>query len=103
MAWGLEHISSAELAEWSAYSSIEPFGGERSDLQAGIISATLANVNRDPEKHKDPFTPYDFMADFTPDKTEDQSGEGWESMLAKAEALNAAFGGLDLRNQEGSK
>ena len=34
---------------------------ERSDWRAGLISSTIANVNRDPKKRKKPYTPQDFM------------------------------------------
>ena len=42
------------------YSSLEPWGEERADLRAGIISATLANVNRG-DKNDKVLTPLDFM------------------------------------------
>jgi len=48
------------LSEWQAVYSESPFGDERSDLQAGIIASTIANVNRDPKKGE-PFKPADFM------------------------------------------
>lgn len=55
----LERFTSLELSEWAAYHSIEPIGGMRGDLQAGIISCTLANVNRG--KGGKTFSPTDFM------------------------------------------
>jgi hypothetical protein len=64
VSWGLEHISSLELSEWMAYDQVEPFGELRADLRAGIITATIANVNRDADKHREPFTPQDFMPNF---------------------------------------
>ena len=42
----LEEIDSYELAEWMAFDAIEPIGGARGDIQAAIISATIANGNR---------------------------------------------------------
>lgn len=43
----LRRISAAELVEWLAYERLTgPFGGARSDIQAGIVAATIANVNR---------------------------------------------------------
>ncbi len=39
-------ISSRELTEWIAFDQVEPFGDRRGDLQAGVVAATVANVNR---------------------------------------------------------
>ena len=38
---------------------IDPWGEGRADLRAGIISSTLANVNRGPKSQ--PLSPIDFM------------------------------------------
>jgi len=42
-----------------AFYGIEPFGGVRGDLQAGVIASTIANVNKG--KRGKAFTPGDFM------------------------------------------
>ena len=47
-----------------AFYNAEPFGGERGDLQAGIVASTVANVNRDPKKKRKPYEPGDFMPEF---------------------------------------
>jgi hypothetical protein len=60
----LGRISSRELSEWMAYAQMEPFGEERADLRAGIIAATIANMNRDPKKRAKPFGPEEFMPKF---------------------------------------
>ena len=39
-------MSAAEFRAWMAYYEIEPFGEERADLRAGILAATLVNINR---------------------------------------------------------
>ena len=52
-------IDAAELREWMAYYSLEPWGQERGDLRAGIIAATMANLKRG--KSSKAFTPKDFM------------------------------------------
>ena len=94
MALGLQRISSHELAEWSAEYSIEPFGDVRGDLQAGIVAATIANVNRDPDKKSKPFTAVDFMPDF--EGVSAETGQTWEQQLAIVQMMNAALGGPDL-------
>lgn len=49
----LEHrLSAAELAEWRAYSQIEPFGERRADQRAWLAVAALLNVHRDAKKAK---------------------------------------------------
>ena len=55
----LLRCDSRELAECAAYHSIEPIGGMRSDLNAGIVASTIANVNRG--KNTKPFSPTDFI------------------------------------------
>lgn len=37
-------MSNRELAEWMAYSTLEPFGPLREDYRSGRICATIANV-----------------------------------------------------------
>ncbi len=55
----LERIDSRELAEWMAYYTLDPFGSVRTDLNAGVIAATIANANKG--KNGRPFQPADFM------------------------------------------
>lgn len=57
----MEAFDSRDVSEWMAYASIEPFGEERADMRAGIIASVIANVNRDPKRRSQPFTPQDFM------------------------------------------
>ena len=61
-------MSSTEFLEWSVFYSMEPFGDERGDLQAGIIASTVANANRG--KNSKPYSPKDFIPKFrdTPEK-----------------------------------
>ena len=101
MAWGLEHISSLELAEWAAEYSIEPFGELRADLQAAIITSMIANANRDPAKKREPFSPVDFMPNFDEPVIE-KKRQTWQEQLALAEMYNAAWGGVDLRKKDGN-
>ena len=54
-------IDSHEFAEWLAYDRISPIGEERQDLNAGIISATIANAHAAKGRH---FKAADFMPDF---------------------------------------
>ena len=97
-------MSSREYAEWLAYAEIEPIGVDRSDLQAGVIAATVANTHRDVEQTPEPYKPADFIHEFWPldDETgEEELRQSWQEQLALVEALNAAFGGKDLRGVHG--
>ena len=42
----LARMDSAEFTEWAAFERLEPFGGPASDWRAGLIAATVLNVNR---------------------------------------------------------
>ena len=83
-------MSSAEFGEWLAYYQLEPFGQDRADLPAAIISATIANVNR--SEKQEPYSPADFLPNFAP-----KEPQSWETQLAFVEMLNAAYGGTDTR------
>lgn len=48
------------------YYLLDPWGGERGDLQAGIVAATMANVNRDAKKQPKPYQPGDFIPQYGP-------------------------------------
>lgn len=54
-------LGAHELGEWIAYSRLEPFGQWRADRPVAILSALMANINRDPKKSKS-YEPDDFMA-----------------------------------------
>ncbi|WP_236674309.1 DUF4035 domain-containing protein [Paraburkholderia hospita] len=55
----LANLDSAELTEWMAFNSIEPFGEARADLRAGIIASTVANHGS--VAMKKPVPPIDYM------------------------------------------
>lgn len=54
-----QRMSSAEFAEWIAYSSLEPFGPRREDLRAALVASTVFNVNRGPKGRF--FQPEEFL------------------------------------------
>jgi hypothetical protein len=55
----LAEIDSAELAEWQAYYSLEPFGEAVADQRHGLAVSVLANINRNPKR--EPYRPVDFI------------------------------------------
>lgn len=94
----LARISSRELSEWMALSSIELLGQERIELLLAQLLALTANVNR--SKDQDPVSAFDFLPwwpEAEAPATRDDA-QTPEQMLALVEALNAAMGGQDLRS-----
>ena len=59
----MARCDSLEFAEWCAFYMLDPWGGERGDLQAGVIASTIAQVNAAKGKR---FKPADFMPKFGP-------------------------------------
>jgi hypothetical protein len=96
VAWGLRNISSRELSEWEAFYGLEPFGERKADYRAGIIAATVANVNL-PSGHQ-AMGADDFFPEPQFDEAEDDE-EPWVQQLAMAELITAAYGGQDLRSK----
>lgn len=52
-------MTAAELNELRLFHEQEPIGELRGDVRAGMIAATIANVNR--KQDSEPFTALDFM------------------------------------------
>ena len=59
----LARIDSRELSEWQAYEGLDPWGGWRGDLQAGIVASVVANT-MGRRKGQPAFTPQDFLPSF---------------------------------------
>jgi len=70
-----------------AFYQLEPWGCEIEDWRAGMIAATIANVNRDPKKQRKPYEPQDFMPKRGADTTEEQSVEEMERVLKMWETV----------------
>ncbi len=86
----LQRISSHELAEWFAYYSIEPWGEQREESQASIISATVPDIVEE-------LAGIEQQVEDDEPATETVEPEPWESQLALVEALNVVYQGADLR------
>ncbi len=72
-----------------AYAHVEPFGEDRDDWRAAMMTAMVAEVNRNPKSRNKPFKPEEFLLKFK-DPEEEQS---WETQLEFVKMFNAAFGG----------
>jgi hypothetical protein len=68
----LESLSATELADWAAFYAVEPWGSEAAFLRTGIVTALIANTNRDSKRKPEPFVPADFMPDFTGKRRRDR-------------------------------
>ena len=68
----LRSMTASEFAEWYEFYRLDPWGEERADWRAGMIASVLANVNRG--KKGRTFKPEDFMPEFGPKETAQQSG-----------------------------
>lgn len=97
----LDRTSSQELSEWRAYCSIEPLPNERQEMLLANIAAVLVNAHRDQARSTE-VTPLDFLPwlDNSSYETDDDGPVDADTMLAYVEALNAAFGGQDLRGKD---
>ena len=90
-------VTSREFAEYWAYDQLQPIGPERADLRAGIVAATIANVNRNPKKRAKPFSPVDFLPAYGwPDEEPDE--DDLEARIGRAMEL---LGGVDETSSEG--
>jgi hypothetical protein len=60
----LNEITLSQLIEWQHYARLEPFDETRADIRAAQITQILANINRDPKKHSEPFQLSEFILRF---------------------------------------
>lgn len=82
-------MSSREFTEWRQFYELEPFGPRRDNFHAGLITSSIFNVNRDRDKHPEPFLPSEFMLGDTPVE-EKQSPEDIYDALRNWALLNGA-------------
>jgi len=85
----LSRMSSAEITEWIAFASIEPFGAEASYFGHAITASTVANVNR--QKGQRAHKVDEFMPKF------EEQNQSVDQMLQVAEIMTIGLGGKDLR------
>lgn len=78
----LRELDSRQIAGWMAYFSVEPFGEHAAYWRAGVIAATIANVNRG--KRQRAYKPEDFMPPEPKLKREPQTPEEMALVLRRA-------------------
>lgn len=83
-------MNSREFSEWQAYDRVEPFGFARDNLMAGLVTAAVYNVNRDPRKMPKPFQPGDFRLQIG-GKREERNG-AQDRVKAIFDRLKGMFG-----------
>lgn len=80
----LRGMDAQMLAEWMAFDQVEPVSlGFRGDVQAAQIASTIANVNRDASKRKQPYEIEDFLVRYD-EKKEPKPEEVWSKVKAWA-------------------
>jgi hypothetical protein len=85
----LRRMTWRQLRGWMAYYRTDPWGGERDDLHAGIVAATIANVYRGKARA---YKPSDFMPQFQPRPRRTQTkDEALGVLMAIAKAHNEAL------------
>jgi len=60
----LDEISWNDFVEWMAFADLVPFGEDREEYRFASIVSTLANVNRDTKKRKEPWPLDQFVLRF---------------------------------------
>ena len=68
------------------------------DQRFARFMALFAEVHRDDDKRKSPFSADEFIPDYGTVQEDDE--EPWEPILRQVEMMNALMGGEDLRDQE---
>jgi len=56
-------LTASQIAEWEAYNTIDPIGGDRDDYRFALLGSFIANLFRDPKKGEF-YSPLDIMNDF---------------------------------------
>ena len=82
----LRGMSSKQFYEWQLFEELEPFGPERADQRAGVVSAAIHNAHRDRKKKRKPFTMLECSPTFGDTPVQKISGaapgvipEGWHA------------------------
>ena len=75
------------LVDWMSYAKVEPFGGDRADLRAGIVASVVANA-MGRKKGQRPYKPEQFMPQFEPKRAKTP-----DELFARIKAINWAMGG----------
>lgn len=88
----LASLGPRRLAEWLAYSELEPFGPAREDLRAGLVAAVVANTSFGRGKGSKTHKPSDFFANLADDGGPARR-MGADDMAEQAMAMTRSMGG----------
>lgn len=86
----MARLSTSDLQEWRAYSRLDPFGNERLDYHAAMITCAVANAFRG--KDDDPVEIQDVMPMFGLDEGEREKHEKRRKAEKMREKLHRAVG-----------
>lgn len=82
----LDSIDSEEMTLWMAFERVDPFGQERADYREALPWSVYFNSRRNPNSER--CKPSDFMWQYSPEATEEQTPEQVE------QAIDAAMSAL---------
>lgn len=91
----LPYLTAKDIAEWKAFSRLEPFGELEEEYRFGMLAAVSSEPNRNPKIVTNPFKPWDFFPRCKPNEVKEEEKlieeeEGEEDPEA-LEALNMEF------------
>ena len=93
MAEMKSRMSAREYNGWMAQYEISPFGPEAEEMRLARLMALLANINRDKNERKDPFTADDFILESMKQSTgKDEEERTEEDEIALAKKIASVFG-----------
>ncbi|HJZ57308.1 MAG TPA: hypothetical protein VKE74_20230 [Gemmataceae bacterium] len=102
----LSELTASQIAEWEAFSELEPFGSLRDDLRAGMVGAVITNNIPFRGRGARAVRPADLFPSLRPSPT--GRGQTREQIQAVLVHLTHAMGGrvvraADLRREQEAK
>lgn len=82
--------------EWIAYHGIDPWDRARADLSRAMIAKIIADVNRDPKRHPQPYDIEAFMPQFGGEQRQSKDDD-WKALWGYASLLSARGKGRMLK------
>ena len=91
----LDEITWVQFAEWMAFADLMPFGEDREEYRFASIVSTLANINRDTKKQREPWPLDQFVLRFgdMPEPQTKKKPQSPEEQLRISRAYFLMFGG----------
>lgn len=85
VAEAMQRCDVSEFREWMAFYSLDPWGGERGDMRAGIVAAAVVNMQR--ASSSPAVNASDFMPKFGPRDENEKPTQSLDNMKAAVHAF----------------